>query len=42
MKIVLKLLYIARKVIRNTKEFNWSIGELVNRRIDELTDDIFQ
>ena len=42
MKIVLKQLYIARKLIRNTKEFNRSIGELVNRRINGLTDDIFQ
>jgi len=42
MKIVLKLLYIARKVIRNTKEFNWSIGQLVNWRIGELIDNVFQ
>ena len=35
MRIILKLLYIAKNVIRNTNEFNLPIGKLVNRSIGE-------
>jgi hypothetical protein len=36
MRIILKQLYIAENVIRNTNEFNLPIDKLVNRSIGKL------